>query len=307
MKISVYAICKNEESFIEDMIKSCHGVDEIVICDTGSSDRTIDIIKQYNVKLININVSPWRFDDARNIALSQTSGDICISLDADERIETGLIDDIRNQIDIKPGLLITHSFKTIWDWQKDNKNVSHHLHNRIHSRYGFRWINCVHEELVGATEIQYLNSEYSIIQKPDLSKTRSYRVLLEQAVKETPNKWKLWFFLAQEYYNIGDNNKTIECFKRSQLCDNADSIYIDNVLYQLGLLENAEIILMHNCLKQNTRENWYYYAIECRKQGKLNEERYALKQCLQHSKPIFDYRYNPDAWNDIESRLSEII
>jgi hypothetical protein len=93
--------------------------------------------------------------------------------------------------------------------------------------------------LVGAIEIQYLNSEYSIIQKPDLTKTRSYRILLEQAVKETPNKWKLWFFLAQEYYNIGDNNKTIECFKRSQLCDNADSIYIDNVLYQLGLLENA--------------------------------------------------------------------
>ena len=66
MKISVYAICKNEESFIEDMIKSCHGIDEIVICDTGSSDRTIDIIKQYNVKLININVSLWRFDDEKN-------------------------------------------------------------------------------------------------------------------------------------------------------------------------------------------------------------------------------------------------
>ena len=52
MKISVYAICKNEELFIEDMIKSCYEADEIVICDTGSSDRTIDIIKQYNVKLL---------------------------------------------------------------------------------------------------------------------------------------------------------------------------------------------------------------------------------------------------------------
>ena len=104
-----------------------------------------------------------------------------------------------------------------------------------------------------------------------------------------------------------NNEKTIECFKRSQLCDNADSIYIDNVLYQLGLLENAESVLLNNCLKQNTRENWYYYASECRKRGDLNEERYALKQCLQHSKPVFDYRYNQDAWNNIESRLSEII
>lgn len=297
MKISVYAICKNEESLIEDMIKSCiNEVDEIVICDTGSTDNTIDIIKAYDVKLVNIHVSPWRFDDARNTALSQTTGDVCISLDADERIESGLITDLR-KMDIQNSTLVSHPFKTIWDWQGESKNVSRHLHTRIHSRNGLRWNNCVHEELVGATNLYSLNTEYSIIQTPDLSKPRSYLNMLEVAVKETPNKWKLWFFLAQEYFANHEVDKAINAFNISKLCSNADAVYIDVAMYMLGILQNPLNVLLKNALEHGSRENWYYYALECKNQGKIEDEKFAINKAFEYTTPIFDYRYNPNAWN----------
>ena len=86
MKLSLCIICKNEEKRIERCINSVKGyVDEMIVVDTGSTDKTIDIVKKLGAKVFEIE---WEddFAKARNYAISKAKGDWIIFLDADEYV-----------------------------------------------------------------------------------------------------------------------------------------------------------------------------------------------------------------------------
>lgn len=91
--ISVNIITKNEEKNIEECIKSIEWADEIIIVDAESTDNTQSIIKQHpEVKLF---VNKWEgYTAQRNIALSHSTGDWILSIDADERATSQLHDEI---------------------------------------------------------------------------------------------------------------------------------------------------------------------------------------------------------------------
>lgn len=79
-------IVKNEEKYLEGCLRSVDSVaDEIVIVDTGSSDRTIEIAKKYGASVFHFD---WvnDFSAARNFALSKSNGEWILYLDADERL-----------------------------------------------------------------------------------------------------------------------------------------------------------------------------------------------------------------------------
>lgn len=84
--ISFYAIVKNEEALLEKCLESVKPIaDEIIIVDTGSRDKTIDIAKKYGAIIIN-----YKWDDsfgrARNLALDRAGSSWIFTLDADECI-----------------------------------------------------------------------------------------------------------------------------------------------------------------------------------------------------------------------------
>ena len=68
-KVVVYAICKNEEKFVNRWIESMKEADKIVVLDTGSDDDTVKKLKEQNVYVESKVINPWRFDVARNEAL----------------------------------------------------------------------------------------------------------------------------------------------------------------------------------------------------------------------------------------------
>jgi len=85
--LTVAMIVKNEEQFIEKVIGNVQPVaDEIVITDTGSTDRTADIIEKLNVRLFHYS---WNGDEARarNFTLSKCKTDWILFIDADEFID----------------------------------------------------------------------------------------------------------------------------------------------------------------------------------------------------------------------------
>ncbi len=86
IRISAALIVRDEEKFIEGCLKSViDHVDEIVLVDTGSLDRTVEIATSFGVKLLH---RQWRNDFAwaRNEGLAAASGDWILYIDADERL-----------------------------------------------------------------------------------------------------------------------------------------------------------------------------------------------------------------------------
>ncbi len=94
-KISVTIITKNEEENIEDCLRSVSWADEIILVDSGSKDKTVEIAKKYTDKIYH---KDWvGFADQKSYALSLASNNWVLSLDADERITDELKDEIINK------------------------------------------------------------------------------------------------------------------------------------------------------------------------------------------------------------------
>lgn len=96
--LTLSMIVKNEEKYLKDCLESVNGVvDDIVIVDTGSTDKTLEIAKEYKAKIYHFE---WinDFSAARNYALQYSSGDWILYLDADERLDPNSIKELKRLI-----------------------------------------------------------------------------------------------------------------------------------------------------------------------------------------------------------------
>ena len=87
LTISLCMIVKDEEEMLPGCLEPLQGVvDEMIVVDTGSSDRTVEIAESFGAKVVSF---PWNgsFSDARNASIEAASGDWLIYLDADEHME----------------------------------------------------------------------------------------------------------------------------------------------------------------------------------------------------------------------------
>jgi glycosyltransferase involved in cell wall biosynthesis len=75
LKVCVYAICKNEEKFVDRWMDSMSEADEVVVTDTGSADETVEKLRRRGAVVYVDEVKPWRFDAARNISLDHVPED----------------------------------------------------------------------------------------------------------------------------------------------------------------------------------------------------------------------------------------
>jgi glycosyltransferase involved in cell wall biosynthesis len=88
MRLSVTVITLNEEANIVPCLETVRFADEIVVVDTGSTDRTVELAQGFTDRIIN---TEWRgFAGTKNFALEQATGEWIFSLDSDERVPEGL-------------------------------------------------------------------------------------------------------------------------------------------------------------------------------------------------------------------------
>ena len=88
-KLSVTIITKNEEAAIAACLASVVWADEIVVLDSGSTDKTVEICKA-NGAIVHITTQWPGFGTQKNIALGLASHDWVLSIDADERVSVAL-------------------------------------------------------------------------------------------------------------------------------------------------------------------------------------------------------------------------
>jgi len=96
MKISAVIITHNEEKRIEQTLKSVLWCDEIVIVDSGSSDRTIDLCKQYGCRVLYRKFDGY--GPQKIFAVANATNDWILSIDADESISENLKNEIQSQL-----------------------------------------------------------------------------------------------------------------------------------------------------------------------------------------------------------------
>jgi len=293
MKIAVYTIALNEEQFVERWYNSVKDADYLLIADTGSTDRTVEIAKSLGINVYNISIKPWRFDTARNTALSLLPDDIdlCVSLDMDETISEGW----REILEKTTGNQITYVF--------DNFHKQHSMiNNKIHSRHGYVWKFLMHEGIVQDRTEPDIEFAYGleVYHLPDTEKPRSqYLDLIKAALDENPNITRYYKYYTDALVSLKRYEEAetwyIEMMKVPGF-SNIDKAHVYKLM--ADIIPEKEHSYLVACLQYapERREPYYYLAQYFFKQGDYIIANHYVKQALEHTGSKLDVFNNKDVW-----------
>ncbi len=146
LTISLCMIVRNEEMHIACCLDSvAELVDEIIIVDTGSTDRTMGIVCGYTAKIYSY---PWKddFSEARNYSFSRASMDYCMWMDADDVLEETEKDKF---LQLKESLspdtdIVMMKYNTSFD-EAGRPSFSYFRERWIRNSAEYRRIGAVHE------------------------------------------------------------------------------------------------------------------------------------------------------------------
>ena len=216
-KIVVYAISKNEEKFVQRWVNSMKEADEIYVLDTGSTDNTVNLLKEMGVNVTTKIINPWRFDVARNASLDLVpkDTDICVCTDLDEVFESGWrckLESIWNEN------VTRCAYNYNWSLDENENPIVNFYIEKIHNRFDYEWTHPVHEVLsyIGnKQEIRKVTDDITVNHYPDDTKSRSsYLSLLELSVKEKPDDDRNVHYLGREYMYYRKWNEAIDTLIR---------------------------------------------------------------------------------------------
>ena len=216
--LSVILITRNEEANLADCLASLEGIaQQVVVVDTNSSDRTLDIAKSYGAVIAQPQDWPG-FGPQKNRALDLATGEWVLSLDADERLTPALKSEIVTAIHHSAhvdcfaiprlswycGRFIRHS-----GWNPDYVD-------RLFKRGSARFSDdLVHERLIPSGQVAKLENpmlhysfmDYSqVLQKIDRYSTASAEQAFAQGKTSTPLKAVLhgaWSFFRTYFLRAG--------------------------------------------------------------------------------------------------------
>jgi glycosyltransferase involved in cell wall biosynthesis len=200
-RLSLTMIVKNEEKHLARCLQSVKPmVDEMIVVDTGSTDRTKQIAKEWGAKVFDF---PWNdsFADARNFSLSQSTGDWNLVLDADEYFVQNLSHHIRQFIESKKAI---GRIAIVSRYMHDGEiRYSRQLSARLLPK-GVFYQGRIHEQVVSdlphvKTEIEVYHEGYFQTDKTD----RNLPLLLKELEEEPENPYLL-YHVAINYKNKKD-------------------------------------------------------------------------------------------------------
>ncbi len=213
--LSLCMIVKNEIKYIEDCLKAIKPyVDEIIVADTGSTDGTIEILEKYDCQIYNFE---WcnDYSKARNFAISKSTNNWVIILDADEQITDFNENQVNKIIKLNKGEVI--GLIELRSFVGDASSVRTDQLPRLFNKKYYTFFRDIHEVPVPKFSFkeQYVNTGIKANHFGYLESTRSERgkneKYLEDLQRSLSKKYDPYIVhhLAGTYLNLKMFNEAI--------------------------------------------------------------------------------------------------
>ena len=200
--LSLCMMVRDEEACLSACLNSVKDVvDEIVVVDTGSTDRTVDVAKAHGARVYH---HPWEndFSRHRNQSLSHATGDWILILDADEELRSG--DGARLH-----EILLAEGFDsvmfTVINFFNNRTSQSHFNQVRLFRKEPeIRYSGIVHNELLGCSStitaaVRVHHYGYDLDPKRMEAKFQRTSSLLKKRIQEEPEDFQHYHNLAVSY------------------------------------------------------------------------------------------------------------
>lgn len=222
LPISLCMIVKNEENFLTRCLESVTDlVEEIIIVDTGSTDKTKEICTSYKVKLYDF-VWSESFAEARNFGINKATKEWILYIDADEEVFVKNIEELKNSLETIDKNLYLVPIINYYGSSSPNPNHSYLFtsHRLFKNNKHFKFIGNIHEhlnkesltekdlkevEIIRSIEIHHYGYMDSVV-KDKKKNERNLKLLIKE--KKDPN-YDPWidYHIASEYYRMKEYEK----------------------------------------------------------------------------------------------------
>jgi tetratricopeptide (TPR) repeat protein len=227
MRVSLTMIVRNEEANLAACLACVIDlVDEVILVDTGSTDRTKEIARQFGDK-VKVFDFPWvdDFAAARNEALRHATGEFVLWLDADDRIDDLNRGKLRQLLAGLQDDNAAYVFKCVCPPDASSNQPTAVDHVRLfRNRPDLRWRYPVHEQILGParetgaevrfTDVATLHVGYL---DPVLRARKTERDLriLHRAHAQSPDDPFILFNLGMTYHDLGRHEQALEFLRLS--------------------------------------------------------------------------------------------
>lgn len=214
--ISLCMIVKNEAQNLPRLFESIEGCfDEVVICDTGSTDNTVEIAKQYGAR---VEYFTWvnDFAKARNYAFSKATSDFIMWLDGDD-----VLSDKKAFIEWRDNVLLLADFWLAPYWYAFDENgqpVCTFSRERVIRRSkAIKWRYFIHEGMIPECEVkaQFTKTWHvnHMRTAEDVNADRGRNIsILGEAYENQSIPPRLMFYYGKELFDNGDPEKAVKVF-----------------------------------------------------------------------------------------------
>jgi len=224
--VSLCMIVKDEEEMLPRCLAAAApAVDEIVVVDTGSSDRTVEIAESFGARVLHF---PWTgsFSEARNVGLDAATSDWMLVLDADEVLvaedvpqlraalgqtwrEAFYISEINHTGELGEGTSTVHTTLRLFRTRPQYR-YSGRLHEQILDKLPVRL-----PERIATAPVRIEHFGYLGAVRDAKGKSRRNLELLERQRDEGDDSAFMHFNIGAEYFSLGDSERALSEFERA--------------------------------------------------------------------------------------------